>query len=190
MAVVGKLLKNRRAGQEGLAWHSPNLAGPGTLELTSPDFGSEATIPTVHAGKRVGGQDLSPALAWAAAPEATVQLLLVVEDPDAPTPAPFVHCVALLDPSVTGLAEGALDATAPAAGVRVLRSGMGRGYLGPAPIKGHGPHRYVFQVFALGKPVTATATGGALDSAKPRDVLAAAGDVLARGRYDGFYERA
>jgi phosphatidylethanolamine-binding protein (PEBP) family uncharacterized protein len=76
---------------------------------------------------------------------------------------------------------GALDGENPAGGVRILRSGMGRGYRGPAPIKGHGPHRYVFQVFALAKPITA----GSLDSARPRDVLAAAG-----GRLDGFYERA
>ena len=70
-----------------------------------------------------------------------------------------------------------------------MRLGRGRGYLGPAPIKGHGPHRYVFQVFALAKPVTTGSSGAALDSARPRDVLAAASDVLAGGRLDGFYER-
>jgi hypothetical protein len=48
----------------------------------------------------------------------------------------------------------------------------------------------VFQLFALAKPVTAGPSGAALDSARPRDVLAAAGDVLSRGRLDGFYERA
>jgi len=189
MAVLGKLLKNRRAGQAGLAWNSPNLAGADTLALSSRDFANEATIPTVHAAKRAGGKDLSPALAWSPVPEGTAQSLLVVEDPDAPTAAPFVHCVALLDPSVTDLAQGGLDAKNPAGGVRVLRSGMGRGYLGPAPIKGHGPHRYVFQLFALATPITAGSSGAALDSAKPRDVLATAGDILARGRLDGFYER-
>jgi phosphatidylethanolamine-binding protein (PEBP) family uncharacterized protein len=142
-----------------------------------------------RASTRIGGRDLSPALAWTPAPNGTAQLLLVIEDPDAPTPKPFVHCVALLEPSVTGLGQGALDGAGPATGVRVLRSGMGRGYMGPAPIKGHGPHRYVFQLFALGTPVTAAARGAALDDAKPRDVLAAAGHVLARGRFDGFYER-
>jgi Raf kinase inhibitor-like YbhB/YbcL family protein len=179
MAVLGKLLKNRRAGHEGLAWNSPNLAGEDKLALSSPDFEHEGTIPTVHAGKRVGGKDMSPALTWSAVPEGAAQLLLVVEDPDAPTPAPFVHCVALVDPSVTALAQGALDATNPADGVNALRSGMGRGYRGPGPIKGHGPHRYVFQLFALATPVTAGSSGAALDSVKPRDVLAAAGQVLA-----------
>lgn len=190
MAVLGKLLKNRRAGQVRLAWNSPNLAGQDTLTLSSPDFENEGTIPTEHAAKRAGGKDLSPALNWSPTPEGTAQLLLVVEDPDAPTPAPFVHCVAVLDPSVTSLSQGAINATNPSGGVHILRSGMGRGYLGPAPIKGHGPHRYVFQLFALAKPVTAGSSGAALDSAKPRDILAAADDVLARGRLDGFYERA
>jgi phosphatidylethanolamine-binding protein (PEBP) family uncharacterized protein len=122
-------------------------------------------------------------------PEDTAQLLLVIEDPDAPTGSPFVHGVALLDPPLTSLPQGALDAGNPAAGVRVLRSGMGRGYMGPAPINGHGPHRYLFQLFALASRVTAAQDGAALDSPKPPDVLAAAGDVLARGRLDGFYER-
>lgn len=181
MAVMGKLLKNRRAGQSGLAWTS--LVGADTLTLTSPDFEHDGPIPAVHTAKRIGGTDLSPALAWSAVPEDTTELLLVVEDPDAPTPKPFVHCVALLAPTVTGLAQGALDAANPQDGVRVLRSGMGRGYLGPAPIKGHGPHRYVFQLFALAHPV------GVPDGTKPRDVVAAAGGVLARGRLDGWYER-
>jgi Raf kinase inhibitor-like YbhB/YbcL family protein len=186
MKLLGKLLKNRRAGQEGLAWNSPNLAAEDSLALNSPDFENEGTIPVVHVAKRLGGKDLSPALGWSAVPEGTAQLLLVIEDPDAPTPAPFVHCVALLEPSVTSLPQGALNAGNPAANVHVLRSGIGRGYRGPGPIKGHGPHRYVFQLFALRKPVTIPA----LDSAKPRDVLAAVGDVLARGRLDGRYERA
>lgn len=189
MAVVGKLLKNRRAGEDGLAWNSPNLSGADTLALTSPDFKHEATIPKVHVGKRIGGEDLSPALSWSPAPDGAAALLLVIEDPDAPTPSPYNHGVFLVDPSVTSLARGALDAEHPAPGVRPLRSSSGHGYLGPAPIKGHGPHRYAFQLFALAKPITAVSGSSDLESAKPRDVLAAAGDVLARGRVDGFYER-
>jgi Raf kinase inhibitor-like YbhB/YbcL family protein len=181
--VIGKLLKNRHAGHEGLAWNLPNLAGPDTLALNSPDFTHEGTIGVAHASKRIGGKDLSPALTWAAVPDGAEQLLLVVEDPDAPTKVPNVHCVSLLEPSLTGLPQGALAAAHPADGVRIMRSRTGRGYAGPAPVKGHGPHRYVFQLFALAKPVSAD------DDAPPCDVLAAAGDVLARGRHDGFYER-
>jgi Raf kinase inhibitor-like YbhB/YbcL family protein len=185
MAWIGRVLKNRRAGQRKLAWNASNLAGPETLKLTSPDFAFDGTIPLIHISSRIGGKDVSPELDWSQAPEGTAQLLLVVQDPDAPTPAPFVHGVALLDPSVLRLPQGALAASDPGEGVRVLRSSAGRGYQGPAPIKGHGPHRYVFQLFALGAPVAVTN----LDQARPRDVIAAAGGVLARGRLDGIYER-
>ena len=135
MTQRGTSPRNPRSGQSGLAWNSPNLAGEQTLSLSSPDFAHEGTIPAVHASARAGGKDLSPALTWSPAPQDTAQLLLVIEDPDAPTPTPYVHCVALLDPSVTGLAHGALDASNPPAGVRLLRSGRGRGYLGPEPPK-------------------------------------------------------
>jgi len=65
---------------------------------------------------------------------------------------------------------------------------MGRGYAGPEPIKGHGPHRYVFQVFAMGAPVAADRNWA--ESAKPRALLAAVtGPVLGRGRLTGVYER-
>lgn len=109
MAVLGKLLKNRRAGQARLAWNSPNLAGTDTLALSSPDFANDGTIPTLHASKRAGGKDLSPVLTWSPAPEGTAQLLLIVEAPDAPTTAPFVHCVAVLEPAGDVLARGRLD---------------------------------------------------------------------------------
>ena len=86
------------------------------------------------------------------------------------------------------LAPGALSARDPGAGVRVFRSSMGRGYTGPEPIKGHGPHRYVFQVFALATPAVADAAAGA--RLRPRALLAAVpGPVLGRGRLTGSYER-
>lgn len=189
MAVTGKSLKGKRAGDEGLAWNALNLAGENTLKLTSPDFAHEATIPIFHAGKRLGGEDRSPALAWDVVPAGTAHLLLVIEDPDAPTALPYNHGIALLDPSLTSLPQGGLDAESHVDGVRLLSSGSRRGYLGPAPIKGHGPHRYVFQLFALGKPLAVGKSNTVPDSAKPQAVLNAAGDVLARGRLDGFYER-
>jgi Raf kinase inhibitor-like YbhB/YbcL family protein len=173
----------------GLAWHAAHLVGAEALTLSSPDFTHEGVIPVVHASKRAGGQELSPALAWSPAPDGTAQLLLVVEDPDAPLPQPFVHCVAVIDAGSTGLAQGALDAENPGEGVRVLRSTMGRGWFGPMPPKGHRPHRYVFQLFALATPLTMGSKSGAVDSAPPRKVIAAAAGVLSRGRLDGLFQR-
>ncbi|QMU80392.1 YbhB/YbcL family Raf kinase inhibitor-like protein [Streptacidiphilus sp. PB12-B1b] len=160
------------------------------LELRSADFDHGATLALTHAGRRAGGRNTSPALAWTGTPENAAQLLLVVQDVDSPTRTPFVHCVALLEPALRSLPAGGLDAQGPAGGVRVLRSGMGRGYLGPEPIRGHGTHRYAFQLFALPAALTSAAGGAALDGAKPAAVLGAvAGPVLARGRLDGLYAR-
>lgn len=188
MGVVGRLLKNRRAGESNLAWNLPGLSGPQTLEVTSPAFADGAAIPVEHAGKRAGGRQVSPPLSWTAPPAGTAELLLVIEDVDAPMGSPFVHCVALISPEVPALDPGALDGRQPAVGVRVLRSTMGRGYVGPEPIKGHGAHHYVFQLFALGAPAVAGQEQAA--DARPRALLASiAGPVLARGRLTGVYER-
>ncbi|MGW3981906.1 YbhB/YbcL family Raf kinase inhibitor-like protein [Streptomyces mirabilis] len=190
MAILGTLLKNRRAGQANLAWNHPALAGSDTLDLHSPDFAHDSTVPTRHAGRRAGGQNISPALTWTGTPQDTAQLLLVIEDVDTPTQSPFVHCVALLEPELVSLPAGALNAGSTAQGVRLLRSGMGRGYMGPEPIKGHGVHRYVFQLFALRAALASAEGGAALDKAKPRAVLSAvSGPPLARGRLDGLYSR-
>ncbi|MFE3753375.1 YbhB/YbcL family Raf kinase inhibitor-like protein [Nocardia tengchongensis] len=188
MALLGKLLKNRRAGDAGLAWNRPGLSESTEITITSTDFAHEETLPDIHAGKRIGGKDESPALTWSAPSEGTAQLLLVIEDPDAPGSAPFVHCLALLEPTVTELPRGALGKAAAPAGVQLLRSDWGRGYMGPSPIKGHGPHRYAFQIFALTEPLTEV-EGKPVDSVKPKQVLAVA-RAQARGRIDGFYERA
>ena len=190
MAILGTLLKHKRAGETKLAWKSPALVGPETLDLYSTDFEHDGTIPAGYAGRRVGGQNLSPTLSWHGMPRETAQLLLVVEDVDSPTRSPFVHCVALIEPDLDGLPAGALSVAGSIPGVRVLRSGMGRGYRGPEPIKGHGMHRYVFQLFALATPITSAVGRADLGTARPRAVLAAAcGPVLARGRLDGLYLR-
>ena len=185
MSILGTLLKNRRAGEAGLAWNLPALAGPETLHLSSQAFPDGAPIPVMHAGKRIGGRETSPPLSWAPAPEGTAELLLVMEDIDVPMGKPFVHLVALLDSIVTGLAAGSLNPGTAPDGVRLLKSTMGRGYIGPSPIKGHGPHRYVFQLFALRAPAPQNA-----ETASPRALLAAVhGPVLARARLTGTYER-
>jgi phosphatidylethanolamine-binding protein (PEBP) family uncharacterized protein len=105
---------------------------------------------------------------------------------------PAVHCLALIDPSRLGspdhLPTGALSAHEPAVGVRILRSTLGRGYRGPEPIKGHGPHRYTFEVFALSP--SNPLHGAKLDRESPRAILSSlAAPVTARGRLTGIYER-
>jgi phosphatidylethanolamine-binding protein (PEBP) family uncharacterized protein len=194
MTLLGSLLKNRRSRDAHSAWNFPNLQGPETLSVTSHDFRDGEPIPLDHAGKRIGGKNLSPHLTWSPPPPETTELVLVVEDLDVPMPKPAVHCLALIDPSKLGspnqLPPGALSAREPAPGVRILRSTISRGYHGPEPIKGHGPHRYTFQVFALSSPVSNTVDGALLDRARPRAFLSSLiAPVSARGRLTSIYER-
>ncbi|MFD0019885.1 YbhB/YbcL family Raf kinase inhibitor-like protein [Streptomyces sp. NPDC058382] len=190
MSLLGRLLSNRRAGERHLAWNLPNLLGPEQPTLTSRDFSDGGTLPPAHCAKNIGGDDLSPHLAWTPPPPGTVQLLLVMEDIDVPLPKPAVHCVALVDPAVGHLEPGALAARRPGAGVRVLRSTIGRGYHGPAPIKGHGPHHYVFELFALSAPVEDAPGGTPVERVRPRALLpVVTSPVLGRARLTGVVER-
>ncbi|MGW8729469.1 YbhB/YbcL family Raf kinase inhibitor-like protein [Streptomyces sp. NPDC055808] len=190
MTLLGRLLKNRRADEAHTAWHLPNLQSPQGLTLTSNQFTDGEVMPLEHCAKNVGGRDLSPHLGWSPLPSGTAQLLLVMEDIDVPLSKPAVHCVALIDPSCGHLEPGALDGRGPGSGVRLMRSTIGRGYHGPAPIKGHGPHRYIFQLFALATPVAAGNDAKPVDRVRPRALLATVpGPVLARGRLTGVYER-
>jgi len=87
MTLLGTLLKNRRGRDIHSAWNRPNLQGPELLIVTSEDFGEGQSIPREHAGKRVGGNNVSPDLSWSPPPPETTELVLVVEDLDVPHPS-------------------------------------------------------------------------------------------------------
>jgi Raf kinase inhibitor-like YbhB/YbcL family protein len=124
--------------------------------------------------------DVSPALSWDGVPEGTAELVLFVEDPDAPIEGSFVHWVLFgLAPDLTGLDEAQRVATA-----RQGVNGFGQlGYLGPAPPAGHGIHHYVFRLLAIDQPLRIE---GQPTYAKVG--AAAAGHVLAEARLVGTYE--
>ena len=184
--AIGRLLRPLRAGEQYLACNSPHVCNaPNSIRLTSPAFADGSAIPSRYAGSGVG-QNISPPLAWTEVPSNTVEIALVMQDPDAPLLQPVVHLVAVgLAPRARGVNEGALSAPADRA-ISLGRGSFGRvGYAGPRPVRGHGPHRYVFQIFAL-KRRLATKKEPRLGS-----VMAALSDsVVARGSLVGTYERA
>ncbi|MET0450991.1 MAG: YbhB/YbcL family Raf kinase inhibitor-like protein [Mycobacterium sp.] len=183
MTGIGALLSNLRAGESRVAWNRPALSAPDDLVLTSADFDHESAIPRIHAAARIGGENQSPSLNWAGVPRGTGQLLLICEDVDVPLPFPLAHVAALISPTWDSLPTGGLNARSIVGGVHLLKVLLGTGYEGPAPIKGHGPHRYVFQLFALADPIPARTR------ANLKSVLKTPICVLARGRLDGFVER-
>jgi Raf kinase inhibitor-like YbhB/YbcL family protein len=143
--------------------------------LSTPSFAPGAPVPRRHT---CDGEDRPPELTWTGTPERTVSLAIIVDDPDAPR-GTFVHWLAWgIDPTAGRLAAGATPA-------HEGRNGFGeRGWRGPCPPQGHGPHRYVFTLHAL------DAAPAVADGADRATLEAAIGPhVLATTRLIGTYER-
>jgi Raf kinase inhibitor-like YbhB/YbcL family protein len=181
MAALGKLFRRVRAGEHRGPLAGSAFAAPATITVTSAAFADGAAMPQSSAGKGVGA-DTSPALRWTGVPPETRQLVLIMDDVDVPLPRPLYHAIAVIEPTVDGVAAGLLQPGTE--GFRFIRADLGnRGYAGPRPIPGHGPHRYRFHVFAIDQPVPENLT-------KAKALLATmAGHVLARGKLTGTYER-
>ncbi len=184
---LGHALAGIRAGASKLAIVQPELGGRfDSLDLSSPAFGHEATMPPRFTAD---GEGVSPPLVWGAVPAGTARLALLVEDADAPALQPLVHAVVWGLPADAGrLTEGAIvaDGAGEADGRDVGRNSYFReGWLPPDPPTGHGEHRYAFQLFAL------DAGAGDPGDSPGRSALveAMAGHVLAAGLLIGTYAR-
>ena len=142
-------------GDHAVLWNDETLQAPQNFQLTADwdDGGDSGAIPKRFRG-RVLGRNLSPALTWSMLPQGTAELALVVQDPDTPLSGASTHLVALIDPDVIArLADGDLTKGSSPHGVTLGRGSITLGWAGPLPPKGHGPHRYVFQAYALGRPL-------------------------------------
>ena len=181
---LGVALRNRRAGHHTLVWARPDLQAPENFTLTSPAFEHGTPIPEKHRG-RLRGPNISPALNWTPPPAGTVELALIVQDPDVPIGKPATHALTLgIDPSRDGIPENALTNPSPIPGIRHGKGALGRrGWAGPMPVRSHGPHAYVFQLFALDQALVLP-DAFTLDNA----LAAIKGHVIGRARLDGTYE--
>src|SRR3954471_7179099 len=147
------------------------------LAVSSPAFSAGGAIPAKYAA---GNGNVSPPLQWSGTPGTAVEYVLIVEDPDAPMPKPFVHWIAFrIPPGATALPEDAGNTALVAQGV----NGTGNtGYFGPKPPPGK-PHRYFFQLFALDTSL------GAKDGASRDEVVKAmGGKVVGAGSLIGTFE--
>ncbi|HYC66974.1 YbhB/YbcL family Raf kinase inhibitor-like protein [Brevundimonas sp.] len=118
-----------------------------TFTLSSNDITDGGVLPDaqVHAGGNT-----SPHLGWSGAPKGTRSYAVTCFDPDAPTGSGFWHwTVANIPADVTELASGASSRGMPAGSVQGRTDFGETGYGGAAPPPGHGPHRYIFTVFAV-----------------------------------------
>lgn len=184
LGLLGRALRNRRVGHHTLVWAHPDLYAPENFALTSPAFAHGASIPERHRG-RLFGANISPAIAWTTPPAGAVELVLIVQDPDVPFGKASTHGLTVgIDPSWPGISENGLSSPSPTPGFKHGKAALGRrGWAGPLPIPSHGPHSYVFQLFALDHRTELGDTFGLADVLR-----AMTGHVVARARLDGTYE--
>ena len=170
-----------------------------TIAVLSPECGStdDAQLQTAHTPM---GANRFPQLEWHAmdagrtrAEGLVAEYLVVVEDPDAPLPAPVVHGIyygipggktALSPKDFEPLPDGG---NMLRGGFRFGRNRMKSIWGGPKPVLGHGPHRYIFQVVGL----RSTLDVGMLGQAPTKIDLerAVEGKVAAWGQWVGTFER-
>lgn len=114
------------------------------MQLGSSAFSGGSKIPHRFT---CDGEDLSPPLAWEAAPPATRGFVLLCDDPDAPAGKWHHWAVYDIDAGQTGIAEGAGHG---GGAVKQAVNDFHRvGYGGPCPPRGHGPHGYHFRLLAV-----------------------------------------
>ncbi len=151
------------------------------MHLTSTAFAEGAAIPAKYT---CDAQNVSPPLKWSGAPAGTKSLVLIVDDPDAPS-GTWVHWVLYdLGPSVSELPEDLAKSQFVAGGAKQgLNDFKQLGYGGPCPPHGK-PHRYFFKLYALDaalelKPgLTKKDVEGAMNK-----------HILAQGQLMGTYQR-
>jgi Raf kinase inhibitor-like YbhB/YbcL family protein len=120
-----------------------------TFTLTSTDITDGGVLPDAQVAAK---GNTSPQLSWSGAPEGTKSYAITVYDPDAPTGSGFWHwTVANIPADVSALATGAgsPDGDLPKGAVQGRTDYGKAGFGGAAPPQGHGPHRYIFTVFAV-----------------------------------------
>jgi hypothetical protein len=145
------------------------------MTISSTAFSEGDEIPRRHT---CDGEDLSPPLTWSGTPNGIQSLVMITDDPDAPS-GTFVHWVLYnIPPDTSSLSEGVSGV-----GTQGV-NGFGKsGYGGPCPPKGPA-HRYFFKIYALDKSLNLQS-----GATKAEVEMAMQGHVLAQGQLMGMYER-
>jgi hypothetical protein len=150
------------------------------MELTSTAFQHNSPIPAEYT---CDGRNISPPLKWGSMPEGVRSLVLICEDPDAPS-GTWTHWVIYNIPAEVGGLEAGVSTT------ETLASGASQGvndfrrvgYGGPCPPSGR--HRYFFRLYALDAELKLKP-----GARKQEVVRAMEGHVLATGELMGTYSR-
>ena len=149
-------------------------AGGAKMKITSSAFQQGGNIPSKFT---CDGANTSPPLQISDMPSEAKSLVLIVDDPDAPSGL-FTHwAVWNISPQTSAIAEGSTPK-----GAQGTNDFGKSGYGGPCPPSG--THRYYFKIFALDRELD-------LPSGAKRSELNTAmkGHVIAQGELMGRYSR-
>jgi Raf kinase inhibitor-like YbhB/YbcL family protein len=147
-----KSLKFLAAGVVAAALSAASAASAAGFSMTSPAFADGGMLTKKNAAddpmRMCGGENVSPPLAWANAPEKTKSFVVFMLDPDGLLGQGVSHWLGYGIPaSVKGFAEGELTK-----GSKNFIGGKGTRdnalYIGPCPPVGDALHHYVFTVVA------------------------------------------
>ena len=131
---------------------SPGQAAAAPFMASSSTFADGGMLTKKQAAddpmRMCGGENVSPALAWANAPAKTKSFVVFMIDPDGLLGQGVSHWLGYSIPAnVAGLAEGEITK-----GSKNFVGGKGTRdnalYIGPCPPVGDAPHHYVFTVVA------------------------------------------
>ncbi len=157
---------------------APGLAASGRLQVTSSAFAAGGSIPSIYSSY---DKSVSPPLAWRGLPPGTASVAVVLEDPDAATPAPFNHWLVWnIPPAAPGLAKGSIPGGARQGKLAYVGT---VGYMGPKPPAGPA-HHYHFEVFALDRSLDLAEGSGLSDLTR-----AMLGHVLASGEIVATFQK-
>jgi len=155
------------------------------ITVRAQDFENNAPIPDKYSAYYDG---TSPALEWSGVPSEAKSVVLMLEDPDAPTSEPFVHWLIInFLPTETSLPENVPNGekiSQFATAQQGANDAGGQGYYGMRPPPGDPPHHYHFQIFALDMTIDLLA-----DFSRTELLDAMNKHVLAKGETVGTYER-
>ena len=153
--------------------------------ISSNQFMGQVPKECLFDGMGVGGQNLSPQLNWQNVPSGTKSFILIIHDPDAPTPAGFTHwCAFNIPGNVTSLATGDSTEGMPEGTVQCANSFGNYHYDGSAPPPGDADHAYNLTIYALDTLLDLTGA-----APPPKVIFMAQPHVLARAGLVAYYGR-
>ncbi|AKB51169.1 Phospholipid-binding protein [Methanosarcina barkeri str. Wiesmoor] len=160
---------NKEFPEDGKGDESMNIQ---SIKVSSSAFESNGSIPGKYT---CDGQNINPPLEFEGIPEEAESLVIIVDDPDAPTKT-FTHWIVWNIEPVAKIEEDSIP------GIEGLNDFKKIGYGGPCPPSG--THRYFFRVYALDKNLDLKA--GAGRKGLENEMI---GHIIAEGELMGKYSR-